>query len=286
MTLTVTRSESIADLFALEDEWLDLHSRSHAGGIFMTFPWVKYWWTHFCQQDTLQLLTARTADGMLVGIAPMVIRTTNARVGRSWRQCEFLPATYNHREDLHFIIEPSYEDAVVDAFMNALFSVREKWDVLQFIGLVADTPLYNYLQQSEYTWQIPHGEETLTPYVPLPESIDDWMYMVSKNRRKKQRRYIRQLDDEHTWNFSLVEDQAEFDRVFARLVTLHQQKWESEGLPGAFGEGKAAFFADVLPKLLAHDMLRMYYLQIDGEIGEVHIPAGSIIIRAFAHTKY
>jgi len=60
------------DRFAdLQAEWTDLLGQSSANNPFLSWEWLHAWWVHLAGTRRLQILTARSDDGRLIGIAPL-----------------------------------------------------------------------------------------------------------------------------------------------------------------------------------------------------------------------
>lgn len=263
MTFTVTRLDKTADLLALEDEWLALHQQSQADGIFMTFPWVKHWWQHYGADSKLQLLTARSSEGELLGIAPLMIRQHNPKWGLSWRQLEFISSAHHH-EHFDFMILHGHEETVRQAFMKEILESIDGWDVCYFSGLVEGSSVLTEIEASKEDWQPYNGEEIIAPYLTLPETTENWLMMLSSSRRQKQRRFMRKLDEQHNWRFDYIRDEAQIIPIFKRMVALHQAKWEADGMLGAFNDpAMVAFYQDVLPAMYKQGFLRLYCMWID-----------------------
>ncbi|MDQ7025888.1 MAG: GNAT family N-acetyltransferase [Anaerolineae bacterium] len=268
MPLIITLTHEADALQTLRDEWNDLQGRSVARGAALSWTWINVWWQHFHDLGELWLMEARRSeDNRLVGIAPMMRIQVNPRVGLGWQQIEFIGSSHFH-EHLDFIIEPDYEMQVISLFIEKLKQHRNRWDILRLARL-SDTPTLSFLESSEESWQVNEKQVMISPYIQLPADIDAWMSSVSKNRRKKQRRYLRYLNETYpdNWSITQVTDPTHLDKVFDELVELHQAKWDDTDKSGAFYQygDLRAYFRDLMHALLQDGCLRLYQMVVDGE---------------------
>src|SRR5689334_22309779 len=69
--------QQCASGMTLREDWDELLRRSVSNVVFLTWQWQLTWWRHFGGQNAaeLHLLTMRTQDGVLTGIAPLYIET-------------------------------------------------------------------------------------------------------------------------------------------------------------------------------------------------------------------
>jgi len=113
----------------------------------------------------------------------------------------------------------------------------------------------------------------ISPYFKLPADLDTWLASVSKNRRKKQRGYLRQLDSDFAdnWSITAVTKPEELRAVLDHLVTLHQAKWIDTNKRGAFYAygNMIPYYYDLMRVYLEQGWLRLYQLKVAGKTGVV-----------------
>ena len=81
----VVNCEIISDIDGfrrLKPEWNDLLARSAATSFFLTYEYLWTWWNVYGGAYKLRIVTARSVDGKLMGIAPMMIGAMVARPTR------------------------------------------------------------------------------------------------------------------------------------------------------------------------------------------------------------
>lgn len=266
MSLTITLSHDFQVLQKLQGEWSALQDRSESDGIYLSWEWVSTWWQSFGQRGDLWLLQARDENGRLIGLAPLMRVRHSPMRGLRWRQLEFI-GTSSSCEHLDFIIEKDHEKETIAAFIGELQKHAAEWDVLRLSNVLPTSPTLACLRAMDIPWQT---EEGLTaPFIALPPRWDDLFNALSRNKRGKQRRYVRHLDETHPnqWSFGYVRSNEELGATLEKLIKLHQDTWIAEGKPGAFGNPLVAdFYRKIARIFLEKGWLRLYRLQVAGEI--------------------
>lgn len=268
MLIEITLTHDAETFKALRDEWIDLQKRSKAQGIALSWTWIDVWWKHFHDTGELWLMEARRgSDNQLFGIAPMMLSYVQPNVGPMWKRIEFIGSSHFH-EHLDFIIEPGYENQIIPLFIAKLKEYSNRWDMIRLARL-CETLTIAILQESADAWAENTKQAIISPYIQVPEDMDAWMYSVSKNRRKKQRRYRRYLDEKYpdNWSIKMVSEHDELDEVFDKLVELHQAKWDDTDKAGAFYQygDLRAYYRELMHALLEEGWLRLFYMVVDAE---------------------
>src|SRR5215813_14471240 len=106
----INQVDRFADLRA---EWIDLLRHSSANNPFLSWEWLHAWWVHLAGTRRLQILTARSDGGRLIGIAPLC-----ASRGRwSWlSQLEFLATVLAGSDYMDVIGRRGFEDECARGF--------------------------------------------------------------------------------------------------------------------------------------------------------------------------
>lgn len=265
MTLQINLTHDPAALDMLRDPWTELQAKSATDTVYLTWEWVKTWWDHFGHDKTLWLITAKTDDGRLVGIAPLVVE-----IEREFRFAQMRMLTFvggrGPMDHLDFIIERGLESEVIPAFLAAI-QEEHGWDVLSIAHIREDSPNLPILQASGITWE--EDEARIAPYVVLNTTWDKYLQTLSTKTRQNQRRNIKKLDTAFPdrWVFDVVSDPADIRPTLARLIELHQAQWQAQGKPGSFADPQVAKFHHAVAHLLMEKgWLRLLRLRIDGQL--------------------
>lgn len=265
MSANITLSHEPKKLQSFETEWATLLESSQAFGAALTWPWINIWIKHFNHLGELWLLEARDENtNELIGIAPLFKTRFKPKYGTRYRQIEFIGASHWH-ENLDFIIQSGREAEIIPLFLGALYDHKNQWDVLLLSSL--DSPnTVEILQKSGLTWQRNEIREILSPYSDLPTEPETWMKSLSKNRRWKLRRYIRDMEEKFggNWEIHPVTTEENLDSVFDQLVMYHQAHWEELGKPGAFHYGEwTGYLRELMHAFFEKGWLRLNCLCIN-----------------------
>jgi CelD/BcsL family acetyltransferase involved in cellulose biosynthesis len=266
MPFTITLTHDTHAIQNLRDEWIDLHNRSAARGAALSWHWINIWWKHFNQTGELWLMQAHDSQQRLVGIAPLIKTQHQPKYGFAWRQIEFIGAS-THHEHLDFIVQSGSEEQVVPVFLDKLLEQRKEWDVLHLSGLT-ETKTLDVLEASGQDWLANPKREMVAPFTTLPSDPEKWMSSLSRNRRWKLRRNVKQLNEEFpdNWSIQMVDEPQKIDEALDIMVRLHQAKWAALGKPGAFNNGeRTPYYRDLLHCFHEQGWLRLYRMDLGGK---------------------
>jgi CelD/BcsL family acetyltransferase involved in cellulose biosynthesis len=243
----VTTAEDFA---ALQNEWNPLLQRSRSNNMFLTFEWVSTWWSVYGAGSRLHVLTARDADGRLVGLAPLkgVVRGIPALF--RFTTIEFIGQGGDVTpEYLDLIAEPGYEAAVVDAFADHLCDDPgvHVIDLRPFAGASPNLPrLQQRLEASG--GHVRRVADSICPVLQLPETPQAFLESQSRNYRKKIRECERKCERELHVRLRMSQTPAELREDLGALVELHDRRWDGESR--AFKTTEYVTFHDRLSGLL------------------------------------
>ncbi|MBI3463346.1 MAG: GNAT family N-acetyltransferase, partial [Planctomycetes bacterium] len=93
------------------------------------------------------------------------------------------------------------------------------------------------------------------------ESWEEFLSGLSRNRREKLRRYLRDLK-KHDLEFHEVTSEQELEPAWQALMDLHQLRWSQSGEPGCFASAHlTAFHTEVVPELFRRGLLSLSLLK-------------------------
>lgn len=265
-SLTVTLTHDPAALDRLETEWQALQDNSATDGIYMTWEWVKTWWQFFGHQGELWLLEAREEGGRLVGLGPLMLVKYSPLRGLSWRQLQFI-STSSPCEHLDFIIERGAEDRVIKLFLDRLQHERSRWDMLNLDKMLPVSANLPVLKAGGIPWQ--ERPSLIAPVIYLPQDWETFYSSLSKKKRKNLRRYQRALEESYhdQWVWKVLDDPAELDGAFDKMIALHQAKWVEKGQPGAFADPQTvAFYRAIAQRFLKKGWLVLSRLWLGSDL--------------------
>jgi CelD/BcsL family acetyltransferase involved in cellulose biosynthesis len=105
-------------------------------------------------------------------------------------------------------------------------------------------------------------------YIPLPKTWDAYINALSSSRRAFVNRSLRDFDRwaGPSWELRAASSMAELKEGLGVLVSLHGQRWQAAGQPGAFASPLfRAFHEALMPLLLQEGALELLWLCVRGE---------------------
>ncbi len=251
-----------AEMAALEPEWRQLASVCAAATVFQTFEWNAAWWKHFGRLPgrRLRLVTFRSAEGALVGLAPLM---TSFWYATPLRRLSFLGTGTSDYLDV--LAAPGWEREVAQSLYSYLESAGG-WQIADFQQLREGSLLRQYLPPADSRLHVRDVPGEACPFLPLPPTWDALLQGLGKKTRANVGYYDRALQKVYAVEIGPVTDVGVLDEEMTRLFELHGRRWNQRWLPGVFaGKRVQAFHRDVARRLLGQGWLRLFTLHLDGE---------------------
>ena len=115
------------------------------------------------------------------------------------------------------------------------------------------------------------GRSERIAFVNLPKTWDGWLQSLHRDRRYRIKNIRKKLIAAHQARFFVWDDPKTLDEGFERLVYLHQKRWRSIGKAHAFSTAEyREFHRAVMGALLARDRLRLYCLDLGGDVAAMY----------------
>ncbi|QDT67390.1 hypothetical protein MalM25_02870 [Planctomycetes bacterium MalM25] len=261
---------TLGALRRLETEWRELSLPTP-----MQSPsWLLSWWEAFGEEDSayeLAALAVRDADDRLVGLAPFYLRS-HPVFGPTLHLLGDGRASTDH----HTLLcrTPEDEPAVVRAVADWMIDTAgDAWRRVRFEALDADDRAMNHLErllgEAGIDTQRIDDLGSFPVQLAAPGEEPDWdayLATLSKNRRKRLRKWTREKFD--TWEATVRVAHTEADReaTWPLLVDLHRQRRVGMGEEGVFDEPRFNRFHQLASKrLLEERRLYLAVLELDGE---------------------
>jgi CelD/BcsL family acetyltransferase involved in cellulose biosynthesis len=142
------------------------------------------------------------------------------------------------------------------------------WDQMEWDCILADDPaLCRLREQLHFRGALEYATPEQSVWrVALPATWQDYCKSLSKPYRRKIRRLHEGYFDTGRAVIKLVENAEQFDHAWEILSDLHQQRRNSLGESGCFASPAfESFHQDAARRLLQNDMLRLFWLELDGK---------------------
>lgn len=254
-----------SQLTTLRDGWNCLSG----GAPMQSLAWLATWWE--CYGDSARQLFVIVAreQGELVGIAPWYLETRNTRRVVRWlgdgRVCSDHPG---------LLCQPSQQNEFAEALATWLLDdANQLWDELQLEAVDLDPSdaaaqgcrqLINRLAGAGCPSF--ETEEPGSCDVELPPTWEDYLMSVSKNHRKRCRRWDKQFFQTGRARVVVAQRPDECLVSWQTLVQLHNARRTNLGEAGAFEDAQFAnFHRQAIPRLAASQQVQLRVLEIDGQ---------------------
>lgn len=232
----------------LENSWNTLvHRNDVEAHVFQSFDWQRIWWKNFGGNNELRIL-AVWRHGNLVGVAPFFIDKTPFWYGKELKKLRLIGSTipdknavgiftsYSMSDYLDVIIDPDYQEEVIDAMMEFLEECRRKVDKIIADELPGTGPFIQELlpEIEERGWSYEKKEKDLSTQLNLPDTVDECLDEMHSKARYELRYSMRSVTQKEKFQVNEVQSKEELEAVFNTFVDLHQKRWNQIGFPGVF----------------------------------------------------
>ncbi len=277
MALSVEVLTSFGELAGARESWRRLLARSGDPQATLSPAWLLAWWRVYGQDGDRALRACLVYDrARLIGLAPLLSRTTWHRPGIPFRRLELIGSGEAEADEvtseyIGVIAEAGRERSVAVALAYALHRGRlGAWDELVLERMKADSVMTRALGEElgPRAGRLEAKATTISHYVPLPSDWDAYLGRLSPSRRYRLKRALRDFERFTGGDYRLERAASEesFWRGFAILEELHRERWRAAGLNGAFASARFwRFHRDVAPALFRQGALDLLWLVARGE---------------------
>ncbi len=234
----------------IKDEWAALAEKSKTS-IFQTYEWQRLWWKHFGNGCKLYLILFYRADE-LIGIAPFFIDIFPFWKIKMLRKLRFLGSyasinkKYNSIPDygvsdyLDIIILPGYEKDIAKKLIHHLKNNQGNFDIIEFDEVSHDSNIFNSILPllDNDVWHFKIIKREICPRILVLGTLADYMRSLSPKIRYQLTKMRRDRICDSLYEVNKVQSVQELGREFDEFVKLHQQRWNFQGLPGAFVDNR------------------------------------------------
>ncbi|HYO71017.1 MAG TPA: GNAT family N-acetyltransferase [Archangium sp.] len=264
--LEVGTVRELSQLAGLRGAWGELLEASNAGP-FNAWEWLYPWCRRIGADRKPFVLQAKDRTGALVGLMPLGFEYQWV-LGRPVRRLAFLGETHVGSDYLDVVARRGREEEVARVFAEALWELRDQWDVLDLTDLREDSVTVRVLRETfeKYRADLRMSTRYVCPYESLQkgETFDGFLRRTSRRdnflRRKKW------LEKQEGYRIEKTEAPGELAGPLTDFFRLHSARWESDGgSQGIRGRGVESFHRDATQLLAERGRLRLYTLKVGGQ---------------------
>jgi len=267
----------IGALAAIENDWADLLRRSSSPSFTLSPDWLLPWWRVFGQEANRTLKVGLFHRGeRLIGLAPLLARPHRYHLALPFRRLELLGSGEDEKDEicsdyLGVIAEAGAEREISAALARALASDGfGPWDELLLPAMSGFDPLLGSLctELSRTGLDVQLERVSGCPYIPLPETWEDYLAALPSSARYMVRRSLRDFAKwaDGSERIERAERPDDVERGAAILRALHAERWNHAGGSGAFASERfTRFHAEVMPELGKKRELELLWLTVRGQ---------------------
>lgn len=191
INIEIIRAEE--DWAALAEPWNLLLSRSISDVPFLRHEFLYTWWQHRgggeWESDALYILTGRDSTGELVGALPLFLSKNHAGM-----PVLVLMGSVEIADVLDMLAVPEDLEAFADAALAHLTGEdAPDWEMLELYNLLESSASLGAMEKAAQKQGLTFSQERLqpSPYIPLPESFDDYLEDLDGRYRREMVRKMR-----------------------------------------------------------------------------------------------
>ena len=232
------------------DYWQQTSNTSQWNCLFVLPSWLKVWWKNFNDGAKLYLLSVRQQD-QIIGIAPFQ---------RKGKTVQFI-GDVNVCDQLDCVVAPENSTEFYRILINYL-----KQDGVKKLDLRPIRP-----DSSVFTTLLPAAEKEgcrisnkhidTSFEVKLPNTWDDYLFILSGKERHETRRKLRRLNEAGQIKSRLVDETSSLLQEMETFLTLFRSNRSDKAR--FMNDQMVSYFMDLAHALAEIKILKLYFLEID-----------------------
>jgi len=245
----------------LKDEWNALVDKSPFQCVFYMWEWHSTWWEAYHPGD-LWVLTCRSDDGRLLGIAPLFV--DDAGVLRGIGNGE---GSEDVTDYFDFIVDNDCTGPVLECFGQCINTNRNLFDRINISDIPQESPTFELLPQylRELNFDVTVEQAEVCPVIDLPEDWAGYLDLLDKKYRHELRRKMRRAKgaaEEIDWYIVGEEHdlKAEMDTFLKLMAASDAEKAEF-----LQHERNLRFFEKIVPIAYENGWLMLNFLTVTDE---------------------
>ena len=257
--------ESTGGFDNLREEWDQLLADSASDCVFLTWEWLRTWWSHLAERRQLRIVVVRSG-GELVALAPLAVRPGSVTRLFPFRVVEFLGSGTVGSDYLDLIIRRGAEAEALDALSRALGPSALMLKLGQLRGSCSVAAhLGGRLTQSG--WTSVQTKVNTSPFIDLRgHTWTSYLATLGSEHRYNTQRKMKNLAKHFEVAFERVEHEYHRGPALQVLIALHNKRWIEHGNSDAFHTSEqVAFHEEFTACALRCGWLRLYILRLDGK---------------------
>ena len=234
------------------DYWQQTSNTSQWNCLFVLPSWLKVWWKNFNNGAELYLLSIRQED-QTIGIAPFQRNENTVQFIGDKNVCDHLDcivAPENTAEFYRILINHLKQDGVAKLDLGP---IRPASSVF--------TTLLPAAEKEGYRISNEHIDTSFE--VELPNTWDEYLFILSGKERHETRRKLRRLYEAGHVESRLVDETLSVEKEMETFLTLFRSNRSDKAR--FMNDQMVSYFVDLAHALAEIKILKLYFLEIDAK---------------------
>jgi len=264
----------------LRSEWHDLLEACPGNCIFLSWEWLHTWWEHLPEKRSIHIITVRHG-GLLIGLAPLVLRPASMKRLMPWRVLEFLASGSVGSDYLSFLVRPGHEETATREITGCLADSGRMLELVRIEKSSAQMAAVSKQLQA-LGWKSSGTTTNYCPYSILAgHTWESYLDSLHANHRANLGKMLRRLHKDFEVTLHVAANEAECQWAMDVFVRLHLRRWSEKGGSTALNRQELIEFHQAFSRTsLEQGWLRLYTLSLDG------VPVSSLYVFRYGNVHY
>ncbi len=243
---------------SIEAIWRELHAASCMKSIFLSFDYIKLWYTCFSSEEHVRIYPI-VFENKLIGFFPLILMMHGP---------VRLLSSLNNDHCLHTgqLVVEGYEDVFEKSCIEALIQDKHNWDMLRYYSDGSFQCCVSF--QNADIHQLHKREHVFPTYtILLPETYDEYFNQLTPKMRKSSRYEKNRLakNDSHRY---LHYTGSEAVAAWPTFLSIEDSGWKGAKASSILklAENYRAYYDGLVDLLHRNKKLHIYFLEIDGQV--------------------
>lgn len=265
---TISQTEQFKNL---REQWDSLFDENKANSVYLSWEWLFTWWEVYADSKrTLNIICVKDEKDRLLAIAPLMVTVKHTIPFLKRRILEFLGTGEDQKDEvcsnyLGFIVAKDSENICQLLNEELVRGIAERrWDEIW----LASVPVESFkaiARCPEDRLILSHNSMTSCAIIVLPKSWEIYLSSLKRNWRYQIKKGREELKHKGVVECVAITALPEIHEAFREFVNLHQKRWTTSGMPGAFASEKFSRFHDkILERFSAKGWVGIRLLKVNG----------------------
>jgi CelD/BcsL family acetyltransferase involved in cellulose biosynthesis len=175
---------------------------------------------------------------------------------------------YSPSDYLDVIASPEFEDQIAEILLLYLEKAGDQFNQVDFDEIPDDSFMIRKVvpELKRRDWSFARIKKEMCPQIKLPDSMEQYLSELSSKIRYELRYSKRAETEKKVFSVKDAATRKETREAFDHFVRIHQNRWNREGLPGAFADGVyTGFMKEVTEVFFLKGWMRIKTVETENE---------------------